>query len=149
MALRLVTPPTPTLVAKPPVPSAGSRRGAVQRAVTSANQHLVDADPGAWRKAFAAAAEIADDHERYLVRKGMVESILGAQGFKPHVLAQMFVACAAELTAALDADPREPVFLNFAGVLFFELGGTKAARNHRRFTSATSILLSSASSSDA
>jgi len=126
MALRLVTPATPKHVAEAATPRAGDG-GVVQHAVTQANQLLVDRDLSAWRKAFVATAEIADEHDRYVARRTMVECVLGSQGFPAHVLSQMFIAAAAVLVGVLEENPREPGLLNTAGVLLFELGGTKAA----------------------
>ncbi len=126
MALRLVTPATPTHVAQTAAPRVTDGM-VVSRTVTHANQLLVDRNHAAWRQAFIATAEIADEHDRYIARRTMVESVLGSQGFAPHVLSQMFVSAAAMLIGVLEENPREPVLLNTAGVLMFELGGTKAA----------------------
>ena len=125
MALRLVTPATPSQVTKAPVADGG----VVSRAMTAANQLMVDRDHGAWRKAFAATAGIADEHDRYVARRTMLESVLGSQGFPTHVLSQMFMSAAAVLTELLEDNPLEPVLLNTAGVLYFELGSTKAAES--------------------
>jgi hypothetical protein len=123
MALRLVTPATPNQVAQAPVADGG----VVARTVMAAKQLLLDRDHTAWREAFAATAGIVDEHDRYIARRTMLESVLASQGFATHVLSQMFTSAAAVLTDLLEENPLEPVLLNTAGVLYFELGSTKAA----------------------
>lgn len=126
MALRLVTPSSPAQTTNPTQRLAAAR-GEMSRAVVEAAQLLSQRDFDGWRKRFAATAAIEDENERYLVRNALIEGVLGAQSLKPHQIAQMFLAAAIELVTALDENPREPKFLNFAGVLLYELGGTKAA----------------------
>ena len=63
MALRLVTPETPAKVTTPTERLAGAR-GAMSRSVVEANQLLIAGDLPAWRKRFAATAEVADDHSK-------------------------------------------------------------------------------------
>lgn len=126
MALRLVTPSTSAQTTNPTQKLAAAR-SEMSRAVVEAAQLLSQKDFDGWRERFATTAKIEDDNERYLVRTALIEGVLGAQGLKPHQVAQMFLAAATALVGALDDEPREPKFLNFAGVLLYELGGTKAA----------------------
>jgi glycosyltransferase involved in cell wall biosynthesis len=89
---------------------------------------LAREDLSAYREIFAATAEQEDVHARYAARRAVLEA--GLRG--PHretakATAQRFVAVAAVALDALEADPREPVFLNYAGIALYELGSYAAA----------------------
>src|SRR3954454_21865874 len=89
---------------------------------------LAREDLSAYRELFAATAEQEDVHARYKARRSILEA--GLQGpvrEAAKATAQRFAAVAAVALDALEADPREPVFLNYAGVALYELGSYAAA----------------------
>src|SRR3954467_3292702 len=82
----------------------------------------------AFRTLFADTAAQDDVHARYAARRSILEA--GLQGplrEAAKATAQRFAAVAAVALDALEADPREPVFLNYAGVALYELGSYAAA----------------------
>src|SRR4051812_24182587 len=89
---------------------------------------LVREDLAAFRTLFADTAAQDDVHARYAARRSILE--IGLQGplrETPKATAQRFGAVAGVALDALEADPREPVFLNYAGVAMYELGSYAAA----------------------
>src|SRR3954449_12025256 len=89
---------------------------------------LVREDLAAFRAFFADTAAQDDVHARYAARRSILE--IGLQGplrETPKATAQRFGAVAGVALDALEADPREPVFLNYAGVALYELGSYAAA----------------------
>lgn len=126
MALRLVTPTAPKTTETPATRLVAARAAMAQSAV-DARGLLTAKDFAAWRRHFAGTAAISDEHERYVLRVTLLQDALGVTGLQPHELAQAFAAAAAELIAVLEAEPREPTFLNGAGILCYELGAIKAA----------------------
>src|SRR3954453_23167764 len=97
-------------------------------AVTNRAAALLDAhDLGAWRALVAAAGELADHNDRYQARRLLIESTLARRTASPAHTAERFLAGAVAAVAMLEDEPREPVVLNFAGVLLYELGAVVAA----------------------
>src|SRR3954454_1814503 len=89
---------------------------------------LVREDLDAYRKLFADAGAREDVHERYAARKAILEAGLeGPRRETPKGTAQRFVTVAGGALDALEAEPAEPVFLNYAGIAFYELGSYAAA----------------------
>ncbi|MBB4661018.1 tetratricopeptide repeat-containing glycosyltransferase family 2 protein [Conexibacter arvalis] len=122
MALRL-TGSTPSSASTPIDPAA------------AAAALLARGDLDGFRALFAEAAALDDVHERYARRKALVEAGLRhAQLEQRSRVAALYAAVAHELVAVLEEEPREPVLLNYAGVLFYELWGLPAA--HALFTAA-------------
>ena len=80
-------------------------------------------DWAGFRALCAEAGEVADPHRRYEARRALLELAL-SKGSSPAIL----LAAAAAAVDMLQADPREPVLLNYAGVIFYELGAVKAAQ---------------------
>jgi tetratricopeptide (TPR) repeat protein len=115
MALRLIDAPQPP----PPTPS---QAGPPPRLVAAATARLAAGDWAGYRAVAADAGEVADPHRRYEARRALLE--LGLQAGSN---AATMVAAAAAAVDMLQADPREPVLLNYAGVIFYELGAVKAA----------------------
>ncbi len=115
MALRLIDAP------EPPRPSAPEAVPAT-RLVPAAAARLAAGDWAGYRAVVAEAGEIADPHRRYEARRALLE--LGLSGGSN---AGTLVAAASVAVDVLQADPREPVLLNYAGVIFYELGALKAA----------------------
>jgi tetratricopeptide (TPR) repeat protein len=75
---------------------------------------------GLWN-AWAEAGTWSDPHRRYQSRKWLVEQALQAQNSGGVSWQSVFAATAAELLGALEDEPAEPVFLNYAGILLYEL----------------------------
>ncbi|WCB91362.1 beta-1,4-glycosyltransferase [Baekduia alba] len=126
MALRLVAP-----VDGPAKKTIGPATGAAAVAtVTNRASALLDAhDLAGWRKLVDAAAELTDHNDRYQARRLLVESTLVRRSGAPAQTAERFLAGAVAALDALDDEPREPVLLNFAGVLLYELGAVVAAES--------------------
>ena len=81
------------------------------------------ADWAGFRALCAEAGEVDDPHRRYEARRALLELAL-SKASNPAIL----LAAAAVAVDMLQADPREPVLLNYAGVIFYELGAVKAAQ---------------------
>src|SRR4051812_19965480 len=89
---------------------------------------LVREDLAAYRAVFADTAAREDYHARYAARRAILEAGLqGPDRETPKATAQRFAAVAGGALDALEAEPREPVFLNYAGVAMYELGSYRAA----------------------
>ena len=77
---------------------------------------------------FAQAGAIADVHARYAARTQLVEAALRAgQAADRARVPAIYVAAARAALALLEDEPREPVLLNYAGVLLYELWSLDAA----------------------
>jgi hypothetical protein len=103
MALRLVDAPEP-------------------RRASPANARLAAGDWAGYRALIGEALAATDGHRRYQACRAVVEAGLAA-GTRPAAL----VATAAAALDALEAEPREPVLLNYAGVALYEVGAVGAA----------------------
>src|SRR3954470_20522521 len=89
---------------------------------------LVREDLAAYGDLFAGTAAQDDAHARYGARRSILEAGLrGPERQAPKATAQRFAAVAGVALDALEDEPREPVFLNYAGVAFYELGSYTAA----------------------
>lgn len=84
-------------------------------------------DLDGYRALFADAAKVEDVHRRYEARKRLIEVGLGAKGGSLAAIAPVFAAVAESAVSVLEAEPREPILLQYAGVVFYELGELKAA----------------------
>jgi len=120
--------------------SAGSRRPAPRRrpapahttppaVVLSARAEtcLAVRDLAGYRALFTEAAKVEDVHRRYEARKRLVEVGLAAKGGSVAAVAPVFATAADGVISVLEDEPREPILLQYAGVLFYELGELKAA----------------------
>ncbi|MBS1869776.1 MAG: glycosyltransferase [Actinobacteria bacterium] len=77
---------------------------------------------------FAEAAAFEDVHARYAARVKLVEAALRAgQSADRARVPAIYVAAARATVALLEEEPREPVLLNYAGVLLYELWSLDAA----------------------
>jgi tetratricopeptide (TPR) repeat protein len=124
MALRLVAP----VDGPAPQTSAAPTGAAAVAQVTNRAAGLLDAhDLAGWRALAVAAGELPDETDRYLARRLLIESVLRNRARTVAHNAERLLAGALVAVEALEATPREPVFLNFAGVLLYELGGIVAA----------------------
>jgi glycosyltransferase involved in cell wall biosynthesis len=115
MALRLIDAP------EPPRPPAAHDVPAASLA-PSAAARLAAGDWAGYRAHIAEALKVADVHRRYQACRAIVEAGLAA-GAKPGAL----LATAGAAIDALEAEPREPVLLNYAGVALYEIGALGAA----------------------
>jgi glycosyltransferase involved in cell wall biosynthesis len=111
--------------------------------VTRPTARVTNADPRAsaaallaredWaglRQLFADAADEPGTHGTYKARKAIIEACLtGSPREAPKTVATRFAATAGLALDALEADPREPIFLNYAGVALYELGSWTAAES--------------------
>src|SRR4051794_34737463 len=132
MALRL-SDPTPSTTAAP-----------AQRA----HDALGAGDTAGYLELFAAAGAIDDRHRRHDARKQLLQAGLTVPSTAPAppraptgvrrppfpfpppapaVIARALVAVAEAAITLLEAEPREPGFLNIAGVAFYELGALAPA----------------------
>jgi len=136
MALRLTGLSTPADATGTPAPVAlpgaaitesggafGTRLG------IQARTHLTANDLDGYKRLFARAGEHDDPHARYHARVRLVEEGLAAAGqaVSPTQATQRYVAVAAGAIDALEAEPREPILLNYAGVALYELWSLDAA----------------------
>jgi len=115
MALRLIDAP------EPPRQSA-SAPAATNRLIPLANARLAAGDWAGYRAAVAEAGEVQNVHRRYEAQRALLGAGLSA-GASPGAL----LATAAAAVDLLEAQPREPVLLNYAGVALYELGAVQAA----------------------
>jgi glycosyltransferase involved in cell wall biosynthesis len=89
---------------------------------------LAREDLRAYRALFADTAAQERIHARYATRRALLEAGLqGPARETPAATAQRFAAVAGVALDALESEPREPVFLNYAGVALYELGSYAAA----------------------
>ncbi|WP_445147973.1 tetratricopeptide repeat-containing glycosyltransferase family 2 protein [Baekduia sp. Peel2402] len=124
MALRLVAP----VDGPAPQTSAPTTGAAAVAQVTNRAASLLEAhDLAGWRSLATAAGELADPNDRYLARRLLLESILRNRANTPSKNAEQLAAGALAGTEMLESEPREPVLLNFTGVLMYELGAIVAA----------------------
>jgi tetratricopeptide (TPR) repeat protein len=116
MALRLTGSPTTASPATPPDLSAA--------AAACLDRH----DLGGYAGLFAEAGALADVHARYAARVKLVEAALRAgQAVDRARVPAIYLAAARAAVALLEDEPREPVLLNYAGVLLYELWSLDAA----------------------
>ncbi len=94
----------------------------------AAARALFREDLPAYRALFTDAAAQENIHARYATRRALLEAGLqGPAKESPKAVAQRFAAVAGAALDALEGEPREPVFLNYAGVALYELGAFAAA----------------------
>lgn len=123
MALRLAQ-PVDGPAAPQPSASHALHNGAAVAARASAL--LAQGDLAGWRALFDDAAK-REDHERYLLRRLLLESALLRRDAPAARTAAIFHAGAQAGVDVLEAEPREPILLNLTGVLLYELGAVVAA----------------------
>ncbi|MDX6596824.1 MAG: hypothetical protein QOE87_711, partial [Gaiellales bacterium] len=78
-------------------------------------------------EAFAEAARWVDPHRRYQTRRRLAELVLDAPRRGETDWMALFAAGAAELIGVLEEEAREPILLNYLGVLLYELGELRTA----------------------
>jgi tetratricopeptide (TPR) repeat protein len=130
MALRLATPVDGPAAPQNSAARASSTGESAVALVTNRAAGLLDArDLSGWRALVAAAADLPDVHDRYWARRLLLESTLSSRRQSPAAAAETFLAGALAAVEILEEDPREPVLLNFGGVLLYELGAIVAAES--------------------
>jgi glycosyltransferase involved in cell wall biosynthesis len=133
MALRLTK---TTLPANPAASEADSARDAydaenqiVQGFVNRAARLLGEDDLPGYLRLFTEAVELENPHRIYQVRKLLLEQGLSSlQTVNEKRATEMLLAMARGAIAALEANPAEPVLLNYAGVIMYELWALDAAK---------------------
>ncbi|HEY4280279.1 MAG TPA: glycosyltransferase [Conexibacter sp.] len=119
MALRL----TATTSSRPIAASAD-----VDPIGTLAVELLTSGDLDGYRDLFAQAESIDDIHMRYTRRRTLLEAALEAvRSADPGRVPSIYLAAAGASIAVLEQEPREPLLLNYAGVLFYELWELRGA----------------------
>jgi tetratricopeptide (TPR) repeat protein len=89
---------------------------------------LAAGDLKGYRELFAHVASIDDQHRRYQARRTLIEQGLAAAATTSSKdVPALFLAVARSAVELLEAEPREPVLLNYAGVAFYEIGALDAA----------------------
>ena len=116
-APELAATPAPDTVALPTQPgAAGTKLRLEARAALAAR------DVHAYSALFPRADDIDDIHRRHQARLGLLEVGLHESPADLPVLAGAMAVVARRAIELLEAEPREPGFLNVAGVAFYELG---------------------------
>ena len=115
MALRLTTASAPKAARRSPAELAALAR-----------MYLGRGDVGAYTALFADVAEETDEHRRFRGRLTLLEAAMGSSA-PPKVLPKVLLAAAKAGLDLLEEEAREPLFLNYTGVLCYELGGLKPA----------------------
>src|SRR3954469_8514431 len=119
MALRL---------SRPSDDSPDQSRRTSERIDARAQACLAARDLKGYRQLFAHVAEIEDPHRRYQARRTLIEQGLGATRNAPSKdVPALFLTVARSAVELLEAEPREPVLLNYTGVALYELGSADAA----------------------
>ncbi len=133
MALRLTTSSLPNQPAPSDADAALARyhgeNQLVQGFVTRAATMIATNDLTTYMELFDEAAELENPNRTYQVRKLLVEQGLVSLGAADDKRAtEVLLAVGRGAIAALEADPAEPVLLNYAGVVLYELWALDAAR---------------------
>ena len=121
-APELAAPSTPD-----PVAAATHAGAVVARLRDDARAALQARDVHAYSALFTPASEIDDIHRRHQARLHLLEVGLHEAPGEPVVLAGAIAVVARRAVELLEDNPREPAFLNLAGVAFYELGELGAA----------------------
>jgi GT2 family glycosyltransferase/glycosyltransferase involved in cell wall biosynthesis len=96
------------------------------RRFAAAVQGVRTGGPARLRNAFAEAANWRDEHRRYQSRAWLVEMVLQSPD-RGDDWKRLFAVAADEVLKALEENPAEPVFLNYVGILLYELTGFEGA----------------------
>lgn len=130
MALRLTkTSPAPAADDNPALTLHHAETALVQSLVARAAPALTGGDTHAYLELFEQASDFENPQRRYQARKALLEQGLAALKSSSDARAtEILVAMAHGAITALKPDPAEPVLLNYAGVVFYELWALDAAR---------------------
>ena len=101
----------------------------VQGFVSRAARFIADNDLPAYLQLFSDAAELENPHRTYQVRKLLLERGLASlQPVSEKRATEILLTMARGAIVALEAAPAEPVLLNYAGVIMYELWALDAAK---------------------
>jgi glycosyltransferase involved in cell wall biosynthesis len=101
---------------------------AIARVTAAASGAVRSGDADALRRSYEDAAAFEDPHRVFQARKLVTEAVFGqSQVLAVEDWRRLYAAAAETLFAVLAGDPLQPVFLNYAGVLVYELGEAAAA----------------------
>ena len=133
MALRLTKTTLPATAPASAVDAARATYDAesqiVQGFVNRAAMQLGNNDLAGYLQLFGEAGELESPHRAYQVRKLLLESGLASlQTVSEQRATDVLLAMAQGAVAALEATPAEPVLLNYAGVIMYELWALDAAK---------------------
>jgi glycosyltransferase involved in cell wall biosynthesis len=120
MALRLTDAPSSASDRRSAAPAAEATIAA--RLQARAGACLARGDVGGYRALFAEADVVASPHRRHQARCALLEAGLGVRASATGQVAAAFAAVARHAIELLEAEPREPVVLNLAGIALYELG---------------------------
>src|SRR5919204_638831 len=117
MALRLTTASAPKTVSRSPAELAALARS-----------YLLKGDLESYKGLFADATGEPDPHRRFRARTTLLECAQAALGEVPaRLVPTLLLTSLRNGIEILEEEPREPVFLNYVGVLLYELGMLKPA----------------------
>src|SRR5919204_2530454 len=117
MALRLTTASAPKTVSRSPAELAALAR-----------TFLLKGDLDGYKNLFADAAGDTDPHRRFRARTSLLECAQAVlQEVPPKLVSPLLLTAARAGVEILEEEPREPVILNYLGVLMYELGMLKPA----------------------
>ncbi len=132
MALRLTGTSLPSPDVATAAPSGLPTSGPALRShiKTLASGLLATGQIDGYRDLFTRVAEHDDPHGRYAAQMVLLEEGLAATGhtISAEQTLALFVAVADGAIAALEAEPREPILLGYAGIALYELWSVDAAR---------------------
>ena len=101
----------------------------VQGFVTRAARAIASGDLNAYLQLFTEVIELENPNRVYQVRKLLLERGLGSlQTVSEKRATELLLTMARVAIAALEAEPAEPVLLNYAGVIMYELWALDAAK---------------------
>jgi glycosyltransferase involved in cell wall biosynthesis len=115
MALRLTTASAPKTVGRSPAELTALARTLLGRG-----------DVAAFKALFAEVAEDSDANRRYRSRTTLLEVAMGNHA-APKLTPKVLLSAAQGGVEMLEQEAREPLLLNYTGVLFYELGALKPA----------------------
>jgi len=115
MALRLTTASAPKTVRRSPTELAALAR-----------TYLGSTDVAAYKALFADVAEEKDEFRRFRGQLILLEAAMGSSA-PAGALPKVLVTAARAGLELLEEEAREPMILNYTGVLFYELGALKPA----------------------
>jgi tetratricopeptide (TPR) repeat protein len=117
MALRLTTASAPKTVSRSPAELAALAR-----------TYLLRGDLDGYKSLFAEAAGDGDPHRRFRARLSLLECAMATLPEAPaKQVPALLLTAAREGLEILEEEPREPMVLNYTGVLLYELGALKPA----------------------
>jgi tetratricopeptide (TPR) repeat protein len=97
--------------------------------VSRAANHIARNDLPAYLQLFTEAEELTNPQRAYQVRKLLLERGLGSlQTVSQKRATELLLAMARGAITALEAEPAEPVLLNYAGVIMYELWALDGAK---------------------